>query len=424
MLISAFSDLFTENDVLEVDDVIQPSSLRDYTWPETDPSATAQPVRCRTEQDIELVMTAASAPTLDLVCLAKNTRGMSLAEKVYYILAHQKFQINPAALLRKESLWKTRIEHFVQRDQPIFIVYPLMCKIGNWAKQMRNVGPTAGEEATVFFFRHLNDLVKTIYPPGLLFAIVSDAALYNSAFCNPQVEVSTYMAGVQSIIQTYGSDFIRFYDYAELLSEESRTYSAIHHRYQRQMCDDPRSVLDDVRRQTLFESVKASINIRKFGMTYQDMRELFSFDANRENRYWSIIDTMTRLAMEELVAIRKTCMEINYFEKRWPQHVRVSCHKDQKGGRWVIGLKPYPEYYGSSRLLPYHGVPVLRNDCKTAVRLDIVPEVMLRGRLNLVRVENAEGDVYCYDATGTDDPSLLEKEYRPLPCEERVLCSI
>ncbi|HWL37508.1 MAG TPA: L-tyrosine/L-tryptophan isonitrile synthase family protein [Frankiaceae bacterium] len=408
----ALSDhAFDEGELSEADEVIQPSSLRDYTWPKEDPSLFPQPVRQADDDDLTLILEAATAATLDADSLTKSTRDLDIARKVHFVLTHRKFQINPVSELRSEELWVTRIREFVDRGEPIRIVYPLMCKIGSWAKQMTNVGPTAGELATILFFRHLNRVVQDIYEPGLRIAVVSDAMLYNSAFSNPQVEVATYMSLVRSQIATYASDFIDFYDYVDLLTECSDEYTALHHKYQRLMCESPGSVLSDVRRKTLFESVKASINVRKFGMSYADMRDLFSADINRSNRHWDIIDTMTRLAMEELVAIRKACMDLNYFERRWPGHVRVSCHKDRKGGRWVIGLRPYPEYYGSSKLLPYHGVPLVHRDSKDRIKMDVVPEVMLRGRTSLTRVESHDGEVYFYDGSDRYDPTLLSHDY-------------
>lgn len=382
------------------DDVIQPSSLRDYRWPESDPSELPQLVRAKSINDIELVIQAATNVVLDAQSFEKNTRNLSIADKVHFILTHQKFQVNPTAEVRREDLWRDRIARFVDKRQPIRLVYPLMCKVGSWAKQMVNIGPTAGEDATLFFFRHLNNLVKAIYEPGLIFTIVSDATLYNTAFCNPQVEVASYVDGVRSSAEMYASDIVEFHDYAELLAEFGEEYLAHYNYFQKLIGSSPSVAFDDVRLDTLFESVKASINVRKRGMPYRDMREVFSKDANPENPFWSDIDMRTRFALAELVSIRKACSLLNCFERRWPGHVRASCHKDKKWGRWIIGLRPYPEYFGSSKLLPYHGVPVVTLNSQGHPKMDITPEVMVRGCLDLIRVEDMNGDVYLYDGTG------------------------
>lgn len=80
----------------------------------------------------------------------------------------------------------------------------------------------------------------------------------------------------------------------------------------------------------------------------------------------------------------------------WPNHVRATCHKGVKDGRNVLGLRPYPEYYVRSRLLPYQGMPLIEMSSKGKNRLVIAPEVSLRGDSRLVRVMNSEGEPVLY----------------------------
>jgi hypothetical protein len=90
------------------------------------------------------------------------------------------------------------------------------------------------------------------------------------------------------------------------------------------------------------------------------------------------------------------CDELNVVERLWPNHVRATCHRGIKQGRNVLGLRCYPEYYGASKLLPYHGMPLIRSDKKLRPQLVVEPEVSLRCREDLFRVMSAEGEPVLY----------------------------
>lgn len=393
------TEIATSTNRSERDEVLQPSSLRSFHWPEKNPEEVNQPVRCRTHADRQMVQEAATAVAFDLDRFLRNTRHLDVAGQVHFLLTSERFQFNQVGAVRSERLWQTRIRAMVDAGIAIRLVYPLFCKIGNWAKQMSSIGPNAGEDATIFFFSHINTLVKLIYPPGIAIAAVTDAQLYNSAFQNPEVEVATYLAVLkQRVAELNAEGCVTLYNYVDLLANDARRYREAHHHHQHLMHDRPADALAGVNVETLFQSVKASINTRKYTIPYSDAREIFSADENPDNRYYGIVDQMTTRAFEEVVAIRMACSELNSFEQIWPGHVRATCHKGTKNGLAVIGLRPYPEYYGSSKLLPYHGVPIITHN-KSRLRLDIEPEVMLRDRQDLVRVVDQNAETYFYDGT-------------------------
>ena len=384
-----------EAPLLDRDTVLQPSSLRAYEWPAETPLAVAQPARFREASDDRLVREAARTVQFDFDVFMENTKHHTLPERIHFLLTHRAFQFNKVTEVRAEPTWLTRITDAVDAGLPIRIVYPLFCKIGNWAKQMTNVGPTAGDLCSIDFFAYINELVQRLYEPGLHFAIATDAQLYNSALWNPEVEVRYYIATLQNWIAQRGYDsFITLFNYVDLLAGEACEFRLLHHTYQKQICLDREKALGGINAKTLFESVKASINTRKFDMEYDDMREIFSKSRNIENRHYRTIEQMSTIAFEELVCIRFACTELNVFERAWPDHVRVTCHKGKKYGLAVIGLRTYPEYYGRSKLLPYHGVPLITIEDR--VRMTIEPEVMLRGRSDLSRIHTREGDTFFY----------------------------
>lgn len=381
------------------DEVLQPSSLAAYHWPDTDPTEVNQPTRLKTKTDEKDILCASTNVYIDWEMFEKNHRNQGLPEKIFQLLTNSKFQFNTRSKILEEKIWLERIAETVAAGKPICITYPLFCKIGNWAKQMTNVGPNAGEEATILFFRHIDNLVRKLYEPGIKFVIATDAQLYNSAFQNAEVEVTTYMNECRQLIKDRNANtIIDFLNYVDLLAEFPSDYLRAHAHYQKIMRTAPEKILNGIAAKTLFDSVKASINTRKLMMGYIDQKQIFSSQPYEGNKYFKIIDQMTQAAFEEVISIRMACSELNIFEKLFPNNIRVTCHKGLKNGKAVIGLRPYPEYYGSSKLLPYHGVPILTNS-KHGLKLDVHPEVMLRGRMDLVRVIDERGHTYYYDGT-------------------------
>jgi len=399
-------------------EVLQASSLEDYDWPESDPHAVPQRTRKRVDTDIDLIRACLSVAEINLDAFLKETRrkDLSQAEIVLALLSHQKFQMNPVTKVREEPAWKERVQLAIDKNIPIDIVYPQFCVIPNSPKRYTNTGASAGEDCTIEFFKLINGHIKQVHKPGVRFHAIADAALYGSAFNTHQTESDAYFASVQErIVELGASDCVFLYDYAELLRTKTHPdyqiqYYEIGHRVWKGEFEQllPNTDLDTLRR-----SVRCSVNTRRFQLTHNDHLQLFGPLKLRafDHPYYQMIETMTDIAFRELITIRLACAAVDISTKLWPDAIRATCHKGPKNGRWALGLKPFPEYYGTCKLLPYHGMPIITRDSKGKPRLEIEPEVLLRGREDLVRV-TADGrdEVYAY-VSGDLDEALGHSEY-------------
>src|SRR5207302_11078785 len=168
--------------------------------------------------------------------------------------------------------------------------------------------------------------------------------------------------------------------------------------------------MDEKSMTSLPTSMRASLNSRRLGLEYSDLLEIFG---PRQVRFRAIrreIDELAAFALREQLAIKLACDELNASERVWPGHIRASCHRGKKNGRAVLGLRCYPEYYRSSRLLPYHGMPLIQPEDHGKPRLTILPEISLRGREDLTRVVNEIGEPVLY----------LSRQGRSVACESAV----
>lgn len=408
-------------------EILQVSSLEDYDWPVTDPHATPQRTRKRTEKDLALIRACLRSAEINIDAFLKEARKKRLAqdEIVLSLLSHQKFQMNPTAQVRHERPWCERVQAAISDKTPIEIVYPQFCVIPNAPKRYTNMGGAAGEDCTIEFFKLINKHVQTVHPPGVRFHVLADAALYASAFQTHQTEVDAYYESVQNRITELGaSDCVFLYDYSELLRTKCHPdyqiqYYSIAHQVWK---GDPAPLLPNTDLQTLWRSVRCSVNTRRFQLGHQDHLRLFGPAKWRttDHPYHQVIETMTDIAFKELVTIRLACAAVDISSRLWPSAIRATCHKGPKNGRWAIGLKPYPEYYGSCKLLPYHGMPLITRDSKGKPKLEIAPEVLLRGRDDLIRVtSDGQDEVYAYVDSGIDVEFIGPADYAR-PCGMRA----
>lgn len=395
-------------------EVLQASSLEDYPWPEQDPHAVEQRTRARTDADLALVrrcLESAAIKDFDEYRRAKTFAGRlpPTTDRVLDILSRPKFQVNPPARVRQEKEWRERVQRAVDAHAPIEIVYPQFCVIPNAPKRYTNMGPAAGEDCTIEFFKLIDRHVREFHEPGVRFHVLADASLYASAFQTHQTEVDAYYESLQQRLRELdATECVFLYDYSELLRKKCRNdyqrlYYAIAHKVWRG--DALATLLPGVDLKTLRRSVRCSINTRRFQLRHDDHRRLFGPENVRakDNPYYQVIENMTDIAFRELITIRLACGEIDIASRLWPGALRATCHKGPKNGRWALGLKVYPEHYGSCKLLPYHGMPVITNDMKGMPRLEIEPEVLLRGRDDLVRVtSDGLDEVYAYVALDID----------------------
>jgi hypothetical protein len=374
-------------------EVLQPSALHDFEWPASDPADCLQKTRPGNETDSNLLNQAVDNFPFSSEAFEEQTRGQSIAQKAWYILTAKAFNFN-GAQVRGETVWTERIEQAVERNEPIRIAYPLVCKINNPSKRMTIVGCTAGERAIIRFFSKLNQLIQKIYPPGLKIYILSDATLYNNALQVPPPSAYAYMTEFAQLISAEGAaGFIELLDYTAELAPFYREFESLYNRHYQELAASPLTVET---MGSLPTSVRASLNTHRFGFRYEDLLKLFG---PRQTGFLPVrveIDQLALYALREQLAIKMACDEFDLPARLWPNHIRATCHKGLKSGRHVLGLRPYPEYYGASKLLPYHGMPLIEPDKRGILRLLILPEISLRSDGNLERITNEHGEPVLY----------------------------
>lgn len=377
-------------------EVLQPSSVSDFPWPLNPPDMTVQPVRQWSGCDSKLLDRAVSNTDFSVERFLQNSTAMTTAEKVWALLSHRAFNFNGAAV-RTEVYWQSRVSFSVARGQPIVLAYPLVCKINNPAKRLTLVSMTAGERACVRFFRDLGRLVENVYAPGIRIHLLSDATLYNSALQVPPPAAYAYMEGFRQLLREEDAvPCVDVHDYASLLAPSASEFESLYNGYYAEIVGSPQAMLTTDLLGSLPTSVRASINTRRMGFDFDALRGLFGPDQTRFLPIRAEIDMQAIFALRDQLAIKMACDHLNLPERLWPNHIRATCHRGIKQGRNVLGLRCYPEYYASSHLLPYHGMPLIMLNKAGLPKMIIEPEISLRGRDDLTRILDERGDPVLY----------------------------
>ena len=392
---------------------INPSYLSESkNWPEFTTTPGEQATRLADENDRELVRIASTQHDLLNRNFLKQTRAnVGTAEGLISILCSGTLNFNGAVV---RDVIAPRIAAACAAGEPVRIVMPVFCKIGNRAKLMFNQRPSAAEEVSLRSLTHVARQLSQWYSPGVLFSLVTDARLYGSWLRNPAPTITAYNKSLRQLrdeISTNGE--VELIEYDELLSEFSREFEqGIHAGMQRVVLNDP-ELYAALSTNEIYESVRASINTSTLGMTYKDLKECFGPQQNPDNPFLAVLAKQALESTASMLAGRHACrsLEPRLFTRRFgPNYVRATIHRAVATP--VLGLRIYPDYKRSSQQLPYHGVPLFYRDgdCRGSdsrngdsrgrgrVKMLVAPETRFYGDPTLERVTHNDGETYFYQS--------------------------
>lgn len=385
-------------------EVLQRSALHDFPWPDSDPDLVRQRTAPWSEEFSILLTEAVENLQFSPDRFKKETANLPVHQRIWSMLTSSAFNFNGVNNVRNERFWVERLAKATAATEQIVIAYPLICKINNPSKRLTRVGMTAGERAVVRHFRNLGRMIQAIYLPGVKVHILSDATLYNSALQVPPPSAYAYMQEFTALIEEESAtDFVQLHDYSALLAPHYREFED---RYNRHYAGLTQAPLSTAGMGSLPTSVRTNVNSVRLCLNYDQMRELFGPRQVHLLPLRADIDTLGIFALREQLAIKMACVDLELPARLWPNHIRATCHKGLKNNIHVLGLRPYPEYYGKSRLLPYHGMPLIERDKRLRARLIIAPEISLRGEASLLRIINRFGEPVLYYRPERYSPNL------------------
>jgi hypothetical protein len=148
-------------------------------------------------------------------------------------------------------------------------------------------------------------------------------------------------------------------------------------------------------------SMISSINMRHLTHDYD---ALYSCYSERPSDLRLETLRRARKSLDIYRALKNAAADIHWENLISPDCIRSTIHTKSIP---VLGLRVYPEYKKSSRLLPYHGIAVFSRKSSTAeYRMQVMPEMEAVTVANVVRIVDAHGVTQAYVAN--DGEAVLQ----------------
>ena len=391
-------DKDTYIDVGRDGEIITNSVLTKYDWPLVDPRLGAIKERILSAEDANMLSAACEPYRFNLRSFITASNGSSVSVVLLELFNHRAFQFNCRERFRQCAAIVGQIDAACEECRPIEIVIPIFCVIGNPVKRLQPTLVTAGEEVSLRYLGEIAKIVQTIYPIGVIFHVVSDSTFYALPFGVTSVEAQNYIRSLRNCVASLGLDHcINVHDMSDIMAPHLDRFQERFNYWWRKLLRDPfADGISKVSYGQWLASAMASINTRRMGLDYEEMRAIFggASQISQGNDKAGKIYKMAQKGLAEYRSLKAAIADIQWNALCFPGAIRATIHTK---GSPVLGLRIYPEYKYCSTLLPYHGIAVLTYSEKAGrYRMSIQPELLVLGRHNVVRVVNNEGVTWFY----------------------------
>ena len=394
-------------------EIITDSALRrGYEWPAADPRGRQVPERPLDDEMEALVREAGRTTRFDRDRFWRRHHHLPASERALAVLNHRAFQFNSRrAYVGPESPWPGRVAAAVREGRPVEVVLPAFCVISNPVKRLGPTVPTAAEDVALLHLAHLARLVGDACDGAAVIHVVSDSTFYSAAFGVTSVEALEYVRQLRGRVDALGVGAeVRIVDMSELLGGDLHAFQEAFDGWCRALHRDPYADGTSPAEYARWHaSMMASINSRRLGLSYPDLRAAFGPAPDgtagaataRAPGGWGAIPLQAEVALNDYRAVKLAAADLRWEDRFFPGSLRATIHTKHVP---VLGLRIYPEYKFRSTLLPYHGIGVIGWSRKSrSYRLTVEPELFVAARDDVTRVVGADGTSAFYLAGADAD---------------------
>lgn|GEM_PF-1747931 len=366
----------------------------EFSWPEDDPRLFCQQTRTYNAEDDVRVMQASTSYHFNMADFLEKTKNLGPASRIIELLNHNAFQFNSRKRFRECALWRDRIEKACEQSLPVEILILAFCVISNPTKRVHPTEVTTAEDVSLLHMYRIAQHIKTIYPPGAVFQVISDSTFYALPLGVTSVEAQNYLVMLkQRTHHLKIDDMIKVHDISDFLSNQNCFFHTRFEYWRSQFLESPLSSdlsADEYRR--WLASMRATLNSRRMGFSYRQLMSLFCADAESSS---TPLDECARTALAEYRALKSAAADTRWEEHHFPNSIRATIHAKKLP---VLGLRLYPEYKIASRLLPYHGIAVMTMDEESEIeRMDVRHEITVVGNPAYTKVVDQAGVTQFYE---------------------------
>ncbi len=369
---------------------------KEFIWPKEDPRSQWQPQRIYESADDARIRHLSVSPHFDMEVFLERTKTLDLPSRIIELLNHNAFQFNSRKKFRECGQWRKMIAEACERGAPIEILILAFCVISNPIKRVQPTEVTTADDVSLLHMSHISQLIKSIYPPGAIFHVISDSTFYALPLGVTSVEAQNYLIQLRQRTEELKiAAAIKIYDISDYLANYNQLFHDRFEIWRAKFLFDPLSHdLPGDEYQRWHTSMRATLNSRRMGFSYEQLAALFCADSGVSLIH---LDDSATLALAEYRALKAAAADTNWEQHHFPHAIRATIHAKKIP---VLGLRLYPEYKLSSRLLPYHGIAVIfpANDGSDE-RMEIRHEITVIGNPSFTRVVDENGLTQFYEPT-------------------------
>lgn len=369
---------------------------KEFIWPKEDPRSQWQPQRIYGSADDARIRQLSVSPHFDMEAFLERTKTLDLPSRIIELLNHNAFQFNSRKKFRECGQWRKTVTKACKRGAPIEILILAFCVISNPIKRVQPTEVTTADDVSLLHMSHISQLITSIYPPGAIFHVISDSTFYALPLGVTSVEAQNYLIQLRQRTEELKiAAAIKIYDISDYLSNYNQLFHDRFEIWRAKFLFDPLSHdLPGDEYQRWHSSMRATLNSRRMGFSYEQLAALFCADSGGALIH---LDDSATLALAEYRALKAAAADTNWEQNHFPNAIRATIHAKKIP---VLGLRLYPEYKLSSRLLPYHGIAVIvpAND-GSHERMEIRHEITVIGNPSFTRVVDENGLTQFYEPT-------------------------
>lgn len=363
-------------------EIVEDSSLVfPAPWPQEEPALNAEPFMVRTRLSrSDLLMACSKSRHFPSPEWKERNHPDSVGQlqATINLLNHRMIQFNSKNALKNCETIRNRIQHVIGRGGRLEILLPVFCVISNWQKRHHSTSLTFAEEVSLLHLANYARLFSEFIGIELCFLIISDATFYAPIFDDPMPAARQYVHDLQNFtIRHLISSQVKVLDLSDVIAG-CRDYDASYQRNIEILKRDPLKGISREEFSRWTSSVTSTVNLDNFGLCYKDRIKLFHIGDQDDTKFRRTL-ALGENAFLQYRAMKMSLSEIAWEQRFFPDALRGTIHHKTTP---VIGVRVYPEYKKSSKLLPYHGIAVVRHKHGNW-KLTIEPEIYQHAKGNL-----------------------------------------
>lgn len=367
---------------------------KEFVWPKNDPRSELQPQRTYGRSDDARIRGLSISQHFDMDAFLERTKALDLPSRIIELLNHNAFQFNSRKKFRECDQWRRMITDACEKGTPIEILILAFCVISNPTKRVQPTEVTAAEDVSLLHMDNIARHIANIYPPGAIFHVISDSTFYALPLGVTSVEAQNYLIQLrQRTEELQIANIIKIHDISDYLSNYNQFFHNRFEIWRSKFLSNPLS--HDLRAdeyQRWHASMRATLNSRRMGFSYEQLAALFCADSGIS---LANLDDSATLALAEYRALKAAAADTNWEKHHFPNTIRATIHAKKIP---VLGFRLYPEYKLGSRLLPYHGIAVVvSSDNGDAELMEIRHEITVIGNPSFTRVVDEKGLTQFYE---------------------------